>query len=134
MRWIFYASVILSFSLLGNKASASTLPFCMEEKSLDALSVGKPRIPSRVVFEANAVELCDSHSVPRKASVDYLYKKHAQIHNCNALGFPSSFSDHGFIIGWDLKGTRQERRPSSNLGTYQQRSNSTKQWIRSLKK
>lgn len=113
MRWVFFASVFLTFSLVSSRATAGELPLWTEEKSFDALKDGKHGEPCRVVFKSDALELCDGQSVPRKASVDYRYRNRTQVNNCNALGFFCSFFDHRFIVGWRSEG--DEKRKSFTL-------------------
>jgi hypothetical protein len=109
MRWVFFASTFLSFSLVSSRAIAGTPPLWTEEKSFDALRDGKHGDPCKVVFKTDVLELCDGQSVPRKASVDYRYRNRTQNNNCNALGFFCSFFDHRFIIGWKSEGDSERK-------------------------
>jgi hypothetical protein len=109
MRWVFFASVFLTFSLVSSRATAGGLPLWTEEKSLDALKDGKHGEPCRIVFKADALELCDGQAIPRKASVDYRYRNRTQTNNCNALGFFCSFFDHRFIVGWRSEGDPERK-------------------------
>lgn len=109
MRLFFIAAALLSFSLVGSRATAGDLPLWTEEKSFDALRDSKHGDPCRVVFKADALELCDGQLVPRKAGVDYRYRNRTQAGNCNVLGFFCSFLDHRFIIGWRSEGDPERK-------------------------
>jgi hypothetical protein len=100
MRWLLSPAACLSFTVAGPRAFAQALPAWIGEQSFDALKGDKHGNPCRVVFKADALELCDGQLVPRTGNVDYRYRNRTPTNNCNALGFFCSYFDHRFIIGW----------------------------------
>ena len=109
MRLVPLIAACLSLSAGGGKTLAQALPPWSGEQSFNGLKDSKHGEPCKVLFKAEALDLCDGQSVPRTASVDYRYRDRTQANNCNALGFFCSFFDHRFLIGWRSSGDSERR-------------------------
>ena len=108
MHGLALRSLLLALPICSASVLAQSTGPAFQEQSFDALKENKDGEPCKLVFEAEALALCDGQVVPRNAKVEYRYRDRTPVNNCNMFGW-CVLNDHRFIIGWKPVGATERQ-------------------------